>query len=268
VVDRVHRLHRVTRRLEADDRLFAGHFPGQPILPGIAHLALLAGALGEHSGSPAALLAVRQLRLRRPVLPGETIELAWDEAPAGGVVKFELQVGGAPSSSGTVERGASPAHAPPGGAVEEDPGGDYPGGNAASALVPHRPPALLVRAPWSMSGEGLRCRAVIPGDSPFAVDGRAPSFVALEAAAQAAALFEALRRRGQGGCGGTQVGYLVGIRNARFDAPFLPACSSLDVTVALSGLAPPLAVYDVSVALSGHACVTGSVSTFIEVAPA
>ena len=49
---------------------FAGHFPGHPILPGIAHLALVSRELG---GAP--FTEVRNLKLRKPVLPGDLLDL-------------------------------------------------------------------------------------------------------------------------------------------------------------------------------------------------
>src|SRR5581483_3346026 len=61
---------RVRIEVPADSPLFAGHFPGHPILPGIAHLSFVEQALG----SP--ITAARSVRLRRPVTPRETLDLA------------------------------------------------------------------------------------------------------------------------------------------------------------------------------------------------
>ncbi|MFP5289305.1 MAG: beta-hydroxyacyl-ACP dehydratase, partial [Thermoanaerobaculia bacterium] len=66
-----------------DSPFFAGHFPGHPILPGIAHLALAAG------GRP--LAEVRTLKLRKPVLPGDVLDLSLEEAE--GLVRFEIRKG-------------------------------------------------------------------------------------------------------------------------------------------------------------------------------
>ncbi|HLX08233.1 MAG TPA: hypothetical protein VKY89_10275, partial [Thermoanaerobaculia bacterium] len=75
--------------IPATSPIFAGHFPGRPLLPGIAHLALLRqvldalagrGEVGEIGdlgggglGTPAAtaIIEVHRLRLRQPVSPGE-----------------------------------------------------------------------------------------------------------------------------------------------------------------------------------------------------
>jgi 3-hydroxymyristoyl/3-hydroxydecanoyl-(acyl carrier protein) dehydratase len=83
--------------------LFEGHFPGHPILPGVVHLALVARALADWQGRGAALRAVRSLKLRRPVGPGETLSVRL--APGEGGVRFTIESGereGEPVSRGTV----------------------------------------------------------------------------------------------------------------------------------------------------------------------
>lgn len=205
---------------------FAGHFPGQPILPGIAHLALVAG--------DRPLAEVRVLKLRKPVLPGDVLDLTLEETD--GVVRFEIRRGEEVVSNGVVRIGSEEAE------VTEAPlSAPLPDG-----LVPHAPPALLMR-----TGQV----AVIPEDNPFVKAGRAPAFVGLEAGAQAAAVLEAQARSS----GEPRIGYVVAIRNARFRTPWLPAGRPLPVTVKPAGSAPPLSIYEVSVG----EVVTGLVSTYI-----
>lgn len=205
---------------------FAGHFPGHPILPGIAHLALVAG------GRP--LTEVRTLKLRKPVLPGDVLELSLEETD--GLVRFEIRRADEAVSSGVLRIGEEEAPVAEAHATDPLPAG----------LIPHAPPALLVRT---------ASVAVIPEDNPFVEAGRAPAFVGLEAGAQAAALLEALDRS----FGEPRIGYVVVIRNARFRASWLPAGRPLPVTVKPAGSAPPLSIYEVSVG----EVVTGLVSTYI-----
>ena len=211
--------------LPRDSPFFAGHFPGHPILPGIAHLALAAG--------DRPLAEVRNLKLRKPVLPGDVLDLSLEEKD--GLLRFEIRRGEEAVSNGVLRIGDEE------GVVTEAAPAD-----PSPLPIPHAPPALLVRTPSV---------AVIPEDNPFVKDGRAPAFVGLEAGAQAAALLEALDRAS----GEPRIGYVVAIRNARFRTAWLPVDRPLPVTVKPAGSAPPLTIYEVSVG----DVVTGLVSTYI-----
>ncbi len=230
---------------------FAGHFPGHPILPGIAHLALVAEALGHPP-----LSEVKTLKLRKPVAPGDVLDLSLDEGGGGedGAVRFEIRRGDEVVSNGAVRIGGE--------AVPIRPATLQPGRfPRPGTLVPHAPPALLVESMIEVSDDGASAIVLIPEDSPFAVPGhggRVPAFVGLEAGAQTAAVLEALNRSGEEA--GPRIGYVVAIRNARFQTPWLPVATPLPVTVKLTGSAPPLSIYEVSV---GDGLVTGLVSTFI-----
>lgn len=230
---------------------FAGHFPGHPILPGIAHLALVARELG---GAP--LTEVRNLKLRLPVLPGDVLDLTLERGEDG-LVRFELRRGEEAVSGGTVRTGEGELISAATGLIS----GPYP---PPGELIPHAPPALLVREMLEVTPEGASAIAWIPGNSPFVQDGRAPAFVGLEAGAQTAAVMEALGRSGEGT--GPRIGYVVAIRNARFRTAWLPADQPLAVSVRLTGSAPPLSIYEVKV--GGEAeLVTGLVSTYVAPTP-
>jgi len=138
---------------------------------------------------------------------------------------------------------------------------------AVESLLPHRDPMRLVRVIVEADVERgrIHCIAVIPGDNPLATGDRAPAFLGLEAAAQAAAALEALgRQSGPAGESGPRLGYLVGVREAIFHAPDLPVAAPLSVTVQAAGSAPPLAVYEVRVeGPAGDLLVTATLSTYV-----
>jgi len=234
---------RVRIEVPADSPLFAGHFPGHPILPGIAHLAIVERALG----SP--ITAARSVKLRRPVVPGETLELALTPGE-GGWTRFEITHQGKPVSSGSVTTGGE-------GAGEwEEPAtgaGEFP------LLLPHAPPARLIRGVIAAEAERIVCAAEVPPDHPLAAEGHAPAFLAVEAAAQGAAVLEALARREDPT---PRIGYLVGIREARFTTVPLPVGRPFQVSARLSGSAPPLSIYEIA---AGEA-MAGTISTYITAA--
>lgn len=234
----------------AESSLFAGHFPGHPILPGISQLALLAEQVSGH------ITEIPQLRLRATVHPGDLLTVKIERTESS--VRFELSREGEMVSSGALRLGLfadqpGPAELP---GVDDRPG-PYP---PVESLVPHAPPARLIRSVQEVSPEGLTGVAMIPGESPFVVDGQAPAFLGLEAAAQGAAVLEALERKG----GGPRIGYLVAIRGARLGVGTLPADRPFRIVLRLTGSAPPLSIYEVAVLGGGETeLLRGSISTYL-----
>ncbi|HEV3456742.1 MAG TPA: hypothetical protein VHG32_09295 [Thermoanaerobaculia bacterium] len=272
----------------AGSPIFAGHFPGRPLLPGIAHLALLrmvlrelaarGGLPGAHKRVPdlaadTAIAEVRKLRLRRPVSPGDRLELRLtavaspvDSAvDAADVIRFELrrQSGadqpGELASEGTVRLGAG---LPPAGELALPQGlAPAAGLPPVAALLPHAPPALLLTAVLAAGAGGIVCAGVIPPTHPLAGDGRAPGFLAIELAAQAAAALQALERPP---AGGPRIGYLVGVRGALLPTA-LPINRILRVAAVPAGGAAALATYDMEVSDvdGGARLAAGTISTFL-----
>ena len=88
---------RLTLRFEASPTLrwFEGHFPGMPILPGVAQLLLVERGIREFVPEAEGLAprAVKQLKFRALTKPGMKLRLVIDLpegfAPAGGTVRFE-----------------------------------------------------------------------------------------------------------------------------------------------------------------------------------
>ena len=59
----------------ADDPVFAGHFPGRPILPGIFQLELARAAAESVLNCALTVREIRKAKFQRPVLPDEIMRL-------------------------------------------------------------------------------------------------------------------------------------------------------------------------------------------------
>jgi 3-hydroxyacyl-[acyl-carrier-protein] dehydratase len=256
----------------ADSPLFAGHFPGHPVLPGIAHLALLCQGLDELAvlggfAGDTAIAEVRHLRLRRPVAPGSRLELRIEAIGDVGVLGFELYrlaASGAASaalaSQGTVRIGASRAPAPGGRVPTAAPAGLAPRFPPVSGLLPHAPPARLLTAVLAASAGGIVCTGIIPASYPLAAAGKVPGFVALELGAQAAAALQSLLRHDLPGT--PRIGYLVGVRDAHL-VRALPTGRPIRVTAVPAGAAAALALSAIELHLDGKRLASGTLSTFL-----
>ena len=256
--------------LEADDRFFAGHFPGSPILPGVAQLALLERELSRLAGRPVALVALRKLRFRQPAFPGDALDL--EAAPRGAEIAFAWRRAGSVVADGGARfEAASPLAADDelrrASALFGAAGGSSSSTEAppedidAAALLPHRPPARFAARVRRADDAGLDLEALIPEASAFVRDGAAPALLALEIAAQAAACFETLARLRAGGAGGARRGYLVGARDVVLAGGPLPAGRPVLASVRLAACAPPLSRYAFEVGAGGR--LRGEVSTFL-----
>src|SRR5262249_59793640 len=62
------------------------------------------------------------------------------------------------------------------------------------SLLPHRPPMLFLTRVVGVAEDGLTCEARVPSGCGLVEDGTAPALAVLEAAAQCAGAWEALRR--------------------------------------------------------------------------
>lgn len=99
---------RGVKTFRGEEAFFAGHFPGEPIVPGVIlteALAQIAGIAAGESGVRFLLSAVRLMKFYRAVQPGERIELAATKAGGmGGLLSFEVRatVDGVPVAEGQI----------------------------------------------------------------------------------------------------------------------------------------------------------------------
>ncbi|MEZ4385842.1 MAG: hypothetical protein R3A79_31275 [Nannocystaceae bacterium] len=94
-----------------DDMLyFSGHFPGYPILPGVAQLVPL--VVGQIRGAWADLAHPRRLsrlKFRQPIFPGARLELVLERRAGAARVQFRLLRDGRTCSEGTLDYAAAAA---------------------------------------------------------------------------------------------------------------------------------------------------------------
>ena len=114
-------------------------------------------------------------------------------------------------------------------------------------------------------GNALDAMARIPHRCALVSDSAAPALALIEAAAQAAAAWEALRRRNTQGDAAPRIGYLVAMRDIDFFREQIPAEQEFTVSVSLEAAAPPLTHYRFEASLHGSILARGTLATFLAV---
>ena len=239
------------------DPWFEGHFPGNPILPGVAQLTLVVEALARERGAALTLGGIAFVRLRQLVRPGERLRLA-TKAGAQDTLRVALTRDGAPVMNGELRFGLPEADRPAAGPLPAL--ADAP---PVEALLPHQPPMRFVTGVLGASADGLACSARIPSTCPLVAGGLAPALAAIEAAAQTCALWEAVRRWRDGPGVGPRTGYLVGLHNVSIFAAQVAADTALTATVRLDALVAPLAHYAMQVDMGERCILHGTLATFM-----
>jgi 3-hydroxymyristoyl/3-hydroxydecanoyl-(acyl carrier protein) dehydratase len=87
--------------IAADHPAYAGHFPGQPILPGVVLLDEALHALAAQLGRQDAGWQLKSVKFHSPVQPGESLTLQYAESLSGGL-RFEIRCGDRSVASGSV----------------------------------------------------------------------------------------------------------------------------------------------------------------------
>lgn len=68
-----------TIRFNPDHPIFAGHFPGHPIVPGACLVQIAQELLSDRLGQQVNLTAIRNLKFRQPITPDMEIRYIIDE---------------------------------------------------------------------------------------------------------------------------------------------------------------------------------------------
>jgi 3-hydroxyacyl-[acyl-carrier-protein] dehydratase len=240
---------------------FEGHFPGRPILPGVAELALVLDALAREARRPVSIQGIAFARLRQLVLPGDRLELVAREQEAVRL-RFDLKREAVLVANGEFILG--PPQAPRSAtALRAAPGTPAATAPPLDDLLPHRPPMRFLTSILQETADGLTCAAHIPGKCALVSGGSAPAVASIEAAAQAAAAWEALRRWRNTGVASPRIGYLVALREVAFFTERIPADRDLLVSVSLEAVALPLTHYRIEVSLEGMPLTRGTIATFL-----
>jgi 3-hydroxyacyl-[acyl-carrier-protein] dehydratase len=81
---------------------FDGHFPGEPLVPGVAQLAMVADLLGEALGFPVTLTGVSRVRFKQAIRPAETITVRITPKEDPLAFSFNIERGAEPVCSGNI----------------------------------------------------------------------------------------------------------------------------------------------------------------------
>jgi 3-hydroxyacyl-[acyl-carrier-protein] dehydratase len=97
-------MRRLALHIAADHPAFAGHFPGEPLLPGVALLAEVLEAVLDDPALAALLGPAPRIgaaKFLAPVRPGAQLVIALEPGPRG--VRFEVKEGERIAASGQFE---------------------------------------------------------------------------------------------------------------------------------------------------------------------
>lgn len=86
--------------ITADHPALPGHFPGQPIVPGVVIVDQVIALLADTQGLQAS--GIRKLKFLKPLLPGQPVSVTFAE-PKNGRVRFRCESDGDLLAEGNLE---------------------------------------------------------------------------------------------------------------------------------------------------------------------
>jgi 3-hydroxyacyl-[acyl-carrier-protein] dehydratase len=92
---------RIVLQLPAEHPSFAGHFPGNPIIPGAVLLDEILAVVERAQGQSSVAWTVKWVKFLRPVRPGDELAIEITAAP-GGETRFRCWVGALEAITGLV----------------------------------------------------------------------------------------------------------------------------------------------------------------------
>lgn len=96
--------------LTADLRVFDGHFPGSPILAGVAQVDWAIAFARERFALPPRFVRMDALKFSQPALPGMHLDIEWHWNPATSTLQFEYRSTAGRHSSGRIVFADAEAH--------------------------------------------------------------------------------------------------------------------------------------------------------------
>jgi acyl-coenzyme A synthetase/AMP-(fatty) acid ligase/3-hydroxymyristoyl/3-hydroxydecanoyl-(acyl carrier protein) dehydratase len=96
--------------IAADHACIAGHFPGQPIVPGVVLLDHAIGAIGRALGRPLDASRLSSAKFLSPAAPGTPLDLAFETSASGTIrftIRFTIRAGTRTVASGVLAAPAS-----------------------------------------------------------------------------------------------------------------------------------------------------------------
>ena len=254
--------------IPAEHPALAGHFPGQPIVPGALLLEQLSNVLAQHIGQP--LYSAKQLRFTAPLAPTQKVDVEYTEKTAGDY-RFTAHANNQLIAKGVLSSTISTNLAP---SIELSiaPGGAAIATKAASLYdkLPHQGDICLLDSIISYDTESIYCLSKQAASCPLRHNTGLPAWASLEYAAQALACHGMLNARDNGEPDTITSAWVIGVKHLHCQQQYLPQADNEAYTIAARILAhqPGIASYEFSLANNNTYLAFGRLNVAFDTSPA